>query len=70
MMCFDYPTINLLATRIVQKEAPEDLLPPVTAEQPRPEYIPLSFSQERLWFYRSVRRKHPVPSTGSIAVKR
>ena len=46
---FDYPTINLLATRIV-KETPGDILPPVTAEQPRPEYIPLSFSQERLWF--------------------
>src|SRR6185437_10817456 len=46
---FDYPTVEKLAARLTT-EASTDILPPVTAEQPRPEYIPLSFSQERLWF--------------------
>ena len=46
---FDYPTVGQLATRLTG-ETPGALLPAVTAETPRPEYIPLSFSQERLWF--------------------
>ena len=46
---FDYPTVNLLAGRIAG-EMSREILPPVTAAVPRPEYIPLSFSQERLWF--------------------
>src|SRR6185437_14118134 len=45
---FDYPTVEKLAARLTT-EASTDILPPVTAET-RPEYIPLSFSQERLWF--------------------
>ena len=45
---FDYPTVGQLATRLTG-ETPGALLPAVTAAA-RPEYIPLSFSQERLWF--------------------
>ena len=46
---FDYPTISLLAARL-SEDTSVDILPPVIAETTRPEYIPLSFSQERLWF--------------------
>ena len=46
---FEYPTVSLLATRLVKRPM-DGLLPAVTAEEPRPEHIPLSFSQERLWF--------------------
>ena len=46
---FDYPTVGQLAERL-SGELSGDLLPPVKAELPRPEHIPLSFSQERLWF--------------------
>ena len=46
---FDYPTVAKLSARITDEPAGE-LLPPVTAVTPRPEHIPLSFSQERLWF--------------------
>ena len=46
---FDYPTVNLLAARLLE-DPTKELMPPVVAVQPRPEYIPLSFSQERLWF--------------------
>jgi len=46
---FDYPTIDLLAKRLV-KEPSGDILPPVKPVVERPEHIPLSFSQERLWF--------------------
>ena len=45
---FDYPTVAQLAARITDEPSGE-LLPPVTAAT-RPEHIPLSFSQERLWF--------------------
>ena len=46
---FDYPTVRQLAERL-SGEPRGDLLPPVAAISPRPEHIPLSFSQERLWF--------------------
>lgn len=46
---FEYPTIALLATQIV-KPSEASLLPPIQKAVPRPERIPLSFSQERLWF--------------------
>ena len=46
---FDYPTVEKLAARLTT-DASTAILPPVTAEKPRPDYIPLSFSQERLWF--------------------
>ena len=46
---FDYPTIALLAGRLA--DGPSlDLLPPLVKISPRPQNIPLSFSQERLWF--------------------
>ncbi len=44
---FIYPTIDLL-TKHLQKYG-KALLPAIKPQQ-RPEYIPLSFSQERLWF--------------------
>ena len=47
---FDYPTVEKLAARLTGRSIDRPMLPPVTAEEPRPEYIPLSFSQERLWF--------------------
>ena len=46
---FDYPTIAKLSGQLEQK-ADAGLLPKVKASSPRPERIPLSFSQERLWF--------------------
>jgi amino acid adenylation domain-containing protein len=46
---FDYPTLGALAGRLVE-EPSTDILPPILLEEPRPAYIPLSFSQERLWF--------------------
>ncbi|MGB8195091.1 MAG: amino acid adenylation domain-containing protein, partial [Chitinophagaceae bacterium] len=45
---FDCPTIAELATQITNLGA-TDTLPPIERYD-RPEHIPLSFSQERLWF--------------------
>ncbi|MEJ6981954.1 amino acid adenylation domain-containing protein [Pedobacter sp. P351] len=46
---FNCPTIALLAAQIeIQPEAA--VLPPISSVYPRPENIPLSFSQDRLWF--------------------
>jgi amino acid adenylation domain-containing protein len=45
---FDYPSIAKLKTRLIVKE--ESVIPVIEALSPRPVYIPLSFSQERLWF--------------------
>jgi amino acid adenylation domain-containing protein len=45
---FAYPTIAALAT-FLQAQEKLALLPPVEANE-RPTHIPLSFSQERLWF--------------------
>ncbi|CAM1366015.1 amino acid adenylation domain-containing protein [Tenacibaculum xiamenense] len=45
---FEYTTIASLAIR-VSEQSKGVLLPAIVAEE-RPEYIPLSFSQERLWF--------------------
>ncbi len=45
---FDYPTVRLLAAQ-VQQLSETILLTPIKPE-PRPSNIPLSFSQERLWF--------------------
>jgi amino acid adenylation domain-containing protein len=45
---FVYPSIADLGTYL-DKQNKGSLLPAITAEV-RPEYIPLSFSQERLWF--------------------
>ena len=45
---FIHPTIAGLGT-CLDEQTKGTLLPAITAEE-RPEYIPLSFSQERLWF--------------------
>jgi len=45
---FDYPTIKSLAEQ-VEKQSGKTVLPSIIPV-PRPEHIPLSFSQERLWF--------------------
>ncbi|MBA2762471.1 MAG: AMP-binding protein, partial [Segetibacter sp.] len=45
---FDYPTIELLATKFNNQSGAAAV--PVIKIQSRPERIPLSFSQERLWF--------------------
>ena len=45
---FDYPTVGLLADQL--KSQTGVVLPPIEVMNPRPERIPLSFSQERLWF--------------------
>ncbi|GAA3937011.1 hypothetical protein GCM10022209_34820 [Chitinophaga oryziterrae] len=45
---FIYPTIALLSAYLDQ-QGKNNVLPPVVTGL-RPEYIPLSFSQERLWF--------------------
>jgi amino acid adenylation domain-containing protein len=44
---FNYPTIALLSVHVAQQKS--DGMPAIIAQQ-RPEYIPLSYSQERLWF--------------------
>ena len=46
---FDYPTISLLAARLSEEPSGE-LLSSILPVIPRPDHIPLSFSQERLWF--------------------
>ncbi|MEP6467794.1 MAG: condensation domain-containing protein, partial [Parafilimonas sp.] len=45
---FDYNTISLLSQHL-SKEIPTNNLPPILSQN-RPENIPLSFTQERLWF--------------------
>ncbi|CAM1358752.1 amino acid adenylation domain-containing protein [Tenacibaculum xiamenense] len=46
---FQHPTIALLVEHISNQDT-QTLLPPVLKIEERPAYIPLSFSQERLWF--------------------
>jgi len=46
---FDYPTVALLAGQVINQPC-DDLLPPIEKIVPGPQRIPLSFSQERLWF--------------------
>ncbi|HET9278039.1 MAG TPA: condensation domain-containing protein, partial [Flavitalea sp.] len=46
---FDYPTVRLLAGQLDQV-ADVEVLTSIVPVVPRPERIPLSFSQERLWF--------------------
>ena len=46
---FDYPTVALLSEQVA-KHTGTTVLPSIEIMQPRPAHIPLSFSQERLWF--------------------
>ncbi|RZM28004.1 MAG: amino acid adenylation domain-containing protein, partial [Pedobacter sp.] len=46
---FDYPTVGQLSAHLDQQNQGESL-PGIKAVDPRPAKIPLSFSQERLWF--------------------
>jgi len=46
---FDHPTIALLAAQLA-KPSDTKVLPTIEVTKSRPERIPLSFSQERLWF--------------------
>ncbi|RBL91355.1 non-ribosomal peptide synthase/polyketide synthase [Chitinophaga flava] len=45
---FDYPTISQLAVQLDQRSG--NVLMPAITRQERPRRIPLSYSQERLWF--------------------
>jgi amino acid adenylation domain-containing protein len=47
---FDYPTVGQLSVHLDKDHQKADVIPGIEAIQPRPEQIPLSFSQERLWF--------------------
>ncbi|WP_212004577.1 non-ribosomal peptide synthetase/type I polyketide synthase [Chitinophaga sp. HK235] len=46
---FDYPSISVLAAHLEHLSAGK-VLPAIVAAQTRPSYVPLSYSQERLWF--------------------
>ncbi|WP_147206404.1 non-ribosomal peptide synthetase, partial [Segetibacter aerophilus] len=46
---FNYPTLAQLAGQF-ESQSDTVILPSIEIAQPRPEFIPLSFSQERLWF--------------------
>jgi amino acid adenylation domain-containing protein len=46
---FDYPTVAQLAAQIANS-VDTKVLPPIEVVKSRPDRIPLSFSQERLWF--------------------
>ncbi|MEO6230171.1 MAG: non-ribosomal peptide synthase/polyketide synthase [Ferruginibacter sp.] len=47
---FLYPTVSTLSEHIHEQNNQLTLLPPIEKVTLRPEFIPLSFSQERLWF--------------------
>ncbi|WP_159067541.1 non-ribosomal peptide synthetase [Gordonia iterans] len=57
---FDAPTVRELVAAVADR-APA--LPPVTAAMPRPEMIPLSFAQQRMWF---INRLDPSAPTYNI----
>jgi amino acid adenylation domain-containing protein/non-ribosomal peptide synthase protein (TIGR01720 family) len=47
---FVYPTIEDLAKQLEEETVTEASCSTIKSVNPRPEYIPLSYSQERLWF--------------------
>ncbi|MCB9251759.1 MAG: amino acid adenylation domain-containing protein [Flavobacteriales bacterium] len=62
------PTISLLASYIDQNTSRSELLPQILKIKDRPEFIPMSFSQERLWFIDKIEGSLPyhIPSVLSI----
>ena len=54
---FDEPTVRGLAVRVARANAG---LPAVTAVSPRPERIPLSFAQARMWFVNQLDTASPA----------
>ena len=59
---FDAPTVRTLVHRVAGR-APA--LPPVTRAQPRPDRIPLSFAQQRMWF---INNFEPASATYNLPV--
>lgn len=46
---FNYPSIAMLAGRLLRQEPPEGHVQPLLRVNERPDLVPLSFGQERLW---------------------
>ncbi|MFT3661297.1 MAG: amino acid adenylation domain-containing protein [Gordonia sp. (in: high G+C Gram-positive bacteria)] len=59
---FDAPTVRELVVASVGKS---EALPPVVAVVPRPERVPLSFAQQRMWF---INQFEPLSATYNIPV--
>ncbi|WP_161893845.1 non-ribosomal peptide synthetase [Gordonia spumicola] len=59
---FDAPTVRGLAERVLRNDA---ALPPVTRAEPRPDRIPLSYAQQRMWF---INRFDPSAPTYNVPV--
>jgi acyl transferase domain-containing protein len=57
-MLFDAPTVALLAQRLAGSEAAAP--PAARGRTPRPERLPLSFSQHRLWFLQQLDPRSPA----------
>ncbi|WP_212004588.1 non-ribosomal peptide synthetase [Chitinophaga sp. HK235] len=64
---FEYPTIAALSDQLSEK-IPVHALPAKTVYE-RPEYIPLSFSQERLWFIDQLEGSVPYHMSGMFRLK-
>ncbi|MEO6546900.1 MAG: amino acid adenylation domain-containing protein, partial [Ferruginibacter sp.] len=47
---FLYPTIAQIAKMLGDRKNQKQVLPPLISVKERPQYVPLSFNQERLWF--------------------
>ncbi|WP_443667744.1 amino acid adenylation domain-containing protein, partial [Gordonia paraffinivorans] len=70
---FDAGSVRELAVTVGASEAAD--LPPITAVSPRPERLPLSFAQQRIWFINQLEPEAPtynmsigVRLTGSLDV--
>ncbi|HNP58323.1 MAG TPA: amino acid adenylation domain-containing protein [Gordonia sp. (in: high G+C Gram-positive bacteria)] len=62
---FEEPTVRGLAARGSESEGA--LLPPVTAVHPRPERVPLSFAQLRMWLINQLDPTSPVYNIPLVA---
>jgi hypothetical protein len=60
---FDYPTVAMQAVQLLNQQD-TTLVPVIEKLEPRPERIPLSFSQERIWFIDQLggSRQYHVPA--------